>query len=110
MEQFQRWLLDQIHSRNLSPREASLGAGLSHGAISRYLSGSRPAALACKKLADYFEVPAEMVLYLAGYVSAPPDHDLFLKQVSELTQGLTAAEKAEALDLLRVLRKRRPAR
>ncbi len=60
MGQFQRWVLDQLHSSNVSAREASLAAGLSHGAISRYLSGSRPSAAACKKLADYFEVPAEL--------------------------------------------------
>lgn len=106
MGQFQRWLLDQLHSSNVSARQASLAAGLSHGAISRYLSGSRPSAAACKQLADHFEVPAEMVLHLAGYVSAPPDHDLFLKQVSELTQGLTPAERQQVIEVLKALRKR----
>jgi len=108
LNQFQRWLLDELHTRNLSPREASLGAGLNHGAISFYLAGNhRPSAASCKSLADYFEVPAEQVMYLAGYVNAPPDHDLFLKQVSELTQGLSESERREVVDLLRVLRKRR---
>ena len=107
MGQFQLWLLDEIHRRNLSPREASLNADLSHGAISRYLSGGRPSAAACKKLADYFEVPAEQVMYLAGYVNAPADHDLFLKQVSELTAGLSEADRQQILDLVRVLRKHR---
>lgn len=42
MSEFQRWLLDQLNDRNLSAREASLGAGLNHGAVSSYLEGRRP--------------------------------------------------------------------
>ena len=100
------WLLDMLREKGVSDRSASLDAKLDHAAISRFLKGTRPSPASCKKLADYFEVPAEMVLHLAGYVSAPPNHDLFLKQVSELTRGLTAAERRQVLDVLKALRKR----
>lgn len=106
MAAFQTWLLEQVNDKRLSYAEASVGAGLNRGAVSFYLAGNRPSAASCKKLADFFEVPAEQVLYLAGYVSAPPDHDLFLKQVSELTQGLTPAERQQVIEVLKALRKR----
>lgn len=100
------WLLDMLREKDVSDRSASLSAKLDHAAISRYLKGTRPSPVSCKKLADYFGVPAEQVMYLAGYINEPADYDLFLKQVSELTRGLTQVERQQVLDVLKALRKR----
>lgn len=101
--ELQKWLLRQLNHRNESAREASLGAKLNHGAISHYLGGNRPSPMSCRKLARYFEVPAEMLLYLAGYISAPRDHDAFVKQMSEISEEWTEDERQEVLDMVLAL-------
>ena len=78
MQDLQRWLLQELRARNQSFREFSLAAGLDHGAVSRYLAGTRPTRESCEKLAAYTGVPVEQVLVMAGHLKAPPDYDPFL--------------------------------
>ena len=42
MQDLQQWLLQELRTRNQSFRKFSLAAGLDHGAVSRYLAGTRP--------------------------------------------------------------------
>jgi hypothetical protein len=60
-----RELLDATHQ---SARQASLGAGLDHGAIVRFLNGEyRPARDACIQMAVYFDLNPNEFFELAGY-------------------------------------------
>jgi transcriptional regulator with XRE-family HTH domain len=104
-----RWLAEQMATRNLSTREASTGAGLDHGAVSRFMTGTVPAPRTCKKLARFFAVPEEFILQLAGHIEPPPDQTLFLKQLAQLTADWTADEKRTLVELARTLdRQRQP--
>lgn len=62
-----QFLDDQCKQHGWSWREASLRAGLDHGAISRFMRGTTPATDSCYKLAELFGVDAEIVLKLAGH-------------------------------------------
>lgn len=105
--EFQRFLLREMDARNMSARALSIAAGLGYGAITHYLAGNRPSPESCRKLARYLGVPAERLLHLAGYISAPPDRDTFLKQVEQAAEGLTETEREEILDMVRLYRKHR---
>ena len=52
-----RWLQARLDERSISPRAASMAAGLSHGQISHYLAGNRPRPDTGAKLARYLGVP-----------------------------------------------------
>jgi hypothetical protein len=62
-------VLDELRQgRNESYREASLNAGLDHGALRRYIvDGRRPQRQALIALADHFGVNPNELLPLAGY-------------------------------------------
>jgi transcriptional regulator with XRE-family HTH domain len=62
-------VLDELRqTRNESYREASLNAGLDHGALRRYIAdGRRPQRQALIALADHFGVNPNELLPLAGY-------------------------------------------
>jgi transcriptional regulator with XRE-family HTH domain len=96
-----RWLLTELARRNLSAREASDGAGMGHGAVSRYLLGHRPSMRNAQKLATYFEVPPEFVYHLAGYMGRAKEHDLFVKQLDSLTESWSASDKENLLEVAR---------
>lgn len=61
------FLSEQCEIRHVSWREASLGAGLDHGAISRFIKGQQPSTESCKKLSSYFKVSEDTLLSLAGH-------------------------------------------
>lgn len=71
MEQLQQWLKDKCAERNLSWREASIGAGLNPGAVSAILKGQRPGLDSCKALAKFFHVSPILLLQLAGHIEKP---------------------------------------
>jgi transcriptional regulator with XRE-family HTH domain len=110
MEALAAWLVDQMRERNLSARETSLGAGLSHGAISHFLNGKRPSRKSCDKLAEFFGVPKEVLLIMAGYQAPPPEYNQFLYQLGQLSKDWTEAEKEFVLSLVRQYAASRPAR
>ena len=62
-------VLDELRqSRNERYREASLNAGLDHGALRRYIcDGRRPQRQALIALADHFSINPNELLPLAGY-------------------------------------------
>src|SRR5512140_2509433 len=101
MTRLQTWLVGELNKRNLSAREASLGAGLSHGNVASYLSGKRPAHASCVKLARFFEVPDNLVLEMAGYVTRSPKEDQFVATVALLAEKWSEADKVGALEMLR---------
>ena len=105
-----KWLLAQMKERNESARDMSLKCDLDHGAISRYLLGTRPSPANCVKMADGLGIPRRRIMYLAGYEDAPPDHSDFLREVGHLTEGWTPEQKQALLDSIRIAHRVREAR
>ena len=103
----EQWLLEQLQRCNQTPREASIGADVGHGAISKYLNGGRPDPERCIKLAVYFEVPREWVLSLAGYFDLPPGYDKFVTEIGKIAESLSDDDKELLLDQARNLDRRR---
>ncbi len=101
---FAVWLLAQLKKHNESPRAASLNAGIGHGQISRYLSGNRPSADSCIRLAIYFRWSPVHVLTLAGYDLQIPDYDATVDRIARLikpwpeSRKQSLIEAAEGLD------------
>ena len=94
------WLDEKLNERNESRREASLGAGLDHAAISRYINGTQPSVASCQKLAEYFGVPEKQVLEVAGYFP-PENHEEFVREITYLAGQVPVATRRSVLDLLR---------
>jgi len=94
-----QWLVGQLAKRHMTAREVALKAGLGHGTIYRYLAGGQAAPPKCKQLAAFFGVPDEQVLYLAGHIDPPPDHDLFTRQVGTLARDWPPDRKRRFLKL-----------
>lgn len=95
------WLSEQLKIRNdMSAREASLGAGLTHSAIASYIRGARPDLTSCHKLADFFGVPKETVLELAGHKDPEPDNR-FMRELSYLGAQIPPDKQQLVLALIR---------
>ncbi|RLC56549.1 MAG: hypothetical protein DRI79_04495 [Chloroflexi bacterium] len=72
-----------LAERNESYREASLRAGLDHGAVRRYVrDGRRPSRDSLLALADHFGVNPNDLLVLAGY----PPMQMFEREPADLNQ------------------------
>ena len=95
------WLLQVLAKTNETPRQASIAAGLGHGAISSYLNGDRPSPDSCRKLAEHFGVPVSYVLALAGHVDPPPTLTIFLGQIATATEGWSEEQKVQLLEVAR---------
>ena len=84
-----QWLVEQCREREVSWREASIGAGVDKGTISAIVRGQQPGLEVCKALAAYFRVPPEHVLRLAGHLAhegeaLPPEVDTLVRELDRL--------------------------
>ncbi len=92
------WLIPACEERELSWAEASRRAGLHAGAISSYVRGKQPGFDACKALANFFELPLEHVLHLAGHTGVarslsdlPPELRTLVQDIEQLPEPLRRA-------------------
>lgn len=100
------FLDNQCKKRGLSWREASLGAGLDHGAISRFIRGTTPSPDSCQKLAAFFGVPEDVPLVLAGHKHNSTSHPGKSKAayVAEyLIDQLPEHRQREVLAIIRIM-------
>ena len=97
-EVFIPFLRDLIDKNGQSFRQTSLGSGLDHGAVRRYLNGgTKPARDACISLAYHFDIHPNLMLEKAGY--PPLDYfDLSLADPSEMAPEV----KEVARELMRL--------
>lgn len=86
------WIDEQLDRTGLSDSEASRRAGLSHVAIYEIRSGLRPGLKKCVALAEFFGVPTDYVLRLAGHL--PPRPSTAISDVPRLQH---LAERVAAL-------------
>lgn len=106
-----RQLLDATHQ---SARQASLGAGLDHGAVVRFLNGEfRPARDACIQMAVYFDLNPNEFFELAGYPPMeifdlslidpgefPPEVKRVAKTLTEIKDPAARARVSKAIMIL----------
>lgn len=101
-EQFIPFLRELVETSKQTMRQISLGAGLDHAAVQRYLNGSKPSRDACISLAEYFEVPPNEMLAKAGYPALAyfdpslADPEALAPEVRALTQVLMQIEDSIA--------------
>jgi len=69
--EFCQYLKNLVESRHTTMRQASLQAGLDHGAVGRFTRGRRPSRDSCLLLAEVFEVDPNEMLARAGYEPMP---------------------------------------
>ena len=103
MEEFVEFLLRECEKRNLSFRQASLRAGLDHGAVSRYVNGTRLARRSAKKLAKFFGVLEREMLVMTGHMASddlPNPSTADEKQLLERFRSLGMEHKRITLALL----------
>lgn len=63
------WLRQQMDERNINALSLSYGLRTSHVTIGKWLEGTYvPNPKSCRKLAQFFGVPEEQVLTLAGHL------------------------------------------
>ncbi len=90
-----------MERRNETARQASLKAGLNHGAISHYLKGNRPSMESAKRLAEYYGVPEEFILQLVGLMKPTPGQNMVVRELGLIMADWTDAERQELLELAR---------
>lgn len=72
MDKFEKWLLNEIQTRDISIRKLARNAGISHSSISLVLSGQRGVtAEFCQKIAGALKLPEEEVFLRAGLLTSP---------------------------------------
>jgi transcriptional regulator with XRE-family HTH domain len=108
-------LLEELRQdRNESYREASLAAGLDHGALHRFVRGQRrPNRESCIALANHFDINPNELLVAAGHEPLPwfdpsltdiQDYPLEVKRVAEaLIEIENLRLRREVCDALRAL-------
>jgi transcriptional regulator with XRE-family HTH domain len=65
-------LISIMRRKKCSPRQLAAELGLSHAAISRWLSGKDvPSVRSCNKLAVYSGISLQKILSVAGYIPTP---------------------------------------
>ena len=74
MDKFANWLNNELNRRGWNYAELSRQSGMSRSMISRVISGyNRPGLEFCKSVADALDIPATIVLQLAGHLPSRND-------------------------------------
>ena len=100
MTEFTDWLYEELQKRNLSMRQASLKAGLSHTMVSDVLSEKITVTPNfCLAIAKVLNLPGERVLRRAGLLPPAPgdtNGDMTLKELWSILQTMDHAQLKEA--------------
>lgn len=86
------WLSEECAQRGLSWAEASRRAGVDKSMISMIMRGQKPAPATCQALAQFFQVPTEHVLRLAGHLEPSGYEIVFSPGVREIAIALEGLE------------------
>ena len=112
MTELAAWLRAELGRRGLTQNAASVYAGVGQATISDILNkGHVPRVETLFRLADFFDVPREQVLRLAGYlapelgkgVTARSGDDYLVPDLLELFRKVPDEWKPEALAQVRLL-------
>jgi transcriptional regulator with XRE-family HTH domain len=73
---FSTWLIGELEKRGWSNSELARRAGVTQGAISHVISGTRsPGTDLCRSIARAFKIPPTQVFRRAGLLPSPPVQD-----------------------------------
>lgn len=99
-EKFIPFLKELVAASKQSFRQISLSAGLDHGAVRRYINGTKPSRDACIALVQYFDIHPNEMLEKAGYPArgffdlSLADPAEFAPEVKEVAQELMKIDEA----------------
>lgn len=82
------WLSEECAQRGLSWAKASRCAGVDKSMVSMIMRGQKPAPATCQALAQFFQVPTEYVLQLAGHLEPSGYEIVFSPGVREIALAL----------------------
>lgn len=88
----------------ISLNEISRRAGLAPNYLSEALNGKRPGWKGCQKLARYFGIPVNEMLYMVGHIQRPEDESRMLSE--EIAAALERKGKEVWKRVLRAIRSR----
>lgn len=110
--EFTEWLWSALWDWNWSQAELSRKTKLAPATISRLLNGQRaPSIETCKKLADVFCIPQDIILQKSGYIKKVELNGTEdLAELINIYQTLNSIDKKDLLSIARnriTLRKRK---
>jgi transcriptional regulator with XRE-family HTH domain len=110
-DSFAQWLEIEMQARNWKPADLSRASGIDQGTLSNVLNGIRGAGLTfCVRIADAFNIPAEIVLRRADLIPPAPTEDPLFEQARHYFNQLSEDEKDIVLSQMRALVERRERR
>jgi transcriptional regulator with XRE-family HTH domain len=66
---FRKWLLEMMERKDLNQTSLAIHLGRSQPTVSAWVRGTTvPDEESCRKIADFFDVPLDVVLVLAGHM------------------------------------------
>jgi transcriptional regulator with XRE-family HTH domain len=104
MDNFGRWLLQELEDRKMSQSELSRLSGLSRGTLSNLISGTRgrgPDSI--EAIARAFKMPPEQVFRVAGLLPPKADADEWIEEQAHKMSLLTPGKRQMAERLIDAL-------
>ena len=101
MDNFGKWLLQELENRDMSQSELSRLSGLSRGTLSNLISGTRgrgPDSI--EAIARAFKMPPEQVFRVAGLLPPKPDEDAWVEEQAHKLSLLTPGKRPMMSKLL----------
>lgn len=101
--EFVEWFRERIAISGLTQREIAMRAGISEAQVSRVLSGERnPSSDFCINIARALNVPVDIALQKAGFLSANRDGVGF-KEAAHLFHQLSDRQQEDMLAIMRAM-------
>ena len=101
---FGEWLDKQLIAHDWSMSKFGQLCGVSHVAVSRWVSGERtPEPESCERIAKVLGVPVEDIYRRAGYSLSPTDLDANAETMLHLFRNLPESEQERVLTIMRAL-------
>jgi len=98
---FSSWLREQRSKQNLTLRELSRRAGVSHTTVADAENG-KYSYETVRRMADYFKQPEQKVLAMAGMLELKA-RDQLVDEIVHIVQDMDNEQKGTAIALLRAL-------
>ena len=101
---FGEWLDKQLIDHDWSMSKFGQLCGVSHVAVSRWISGERtPEPESCERIAKVFGIPVEDIYRRVGYSLSPTDLDANAEAMLHLFRNLPESEQDRVLTIMRAL-------
>lgn len=107
--EFARWLQEQLNDRDWIPADLAKRAGIQGGSLSHIMNGTRKVGPeSAVAIARALSLPAETVFRKAGLLPEEKNtEDLSLKEIAEISKGLSPEDRRTLLRIARSLMSQR---